>query len=121
MANVTPAGELVKAYLEAFFSSPADLHKIRSLLADAFTFRGPLMQAASADDYINQLSQMGPINLQADIHHILACGNTVSVLYSFVMGSKQLPASEWYDVQDGKILSIQLCNDPRPFLEAFGQ
>ncbi|MCP5098285.1 MAG: nuclear transport factor 2 family protein [Chloroflexi bacterium] len=113
-----PAEAVVTQYLAAFFAERIEHVAIRDLLADDFTFQGPLMTADSADDYIQKLQAFGEdAAMQADIHGMWETETAVVVRYDFLIPSGKVPASEWYQVQDGKITNIQLICDPRPFLE----
>ncbi|MEM7336897.1 MAG: nuclear transport factor 2 family protein [Chloroflexota bacterium] len=109
--------ECVESYLSAFFGERIDLAKIRTLIADDFTFMGPLMTADSADDYIQKLQAFGEnARMQAEIQHILIEGETAVARYDFIMPNGRVPASEWYRVKDNKLVSMQLTCDPRSFL-----
>ena len=108
--------EIVKKYLAIFFSGQPDLDKIRAMLADNFTFQGPLMTANSADIYIAQLKAMGPLKMAVNIHQILSNDNQAAASYDFVTPRGNVPAVEWYWLENKKILRMKLHLDPRPFL-----
>ncbi len=55
MSNI----DIVRGYFETFFAGRARHSEVRSLLTDDFRFRGPLMSANSADEYVAQLTSLG--------------------------------------------------------------
>ena len=111
------ARNVVGAYLDAFFKGQPDLDVIRTLLHDDFSFSGPLMTATGADDFIAQLKRMGEMNMRAEIHRLLDDGEHVAALYDFLGPTGKLSFSEWFRVQDDKIVSSKLHYDPRPLLK----
>ena len=113
------AKELVQKYFDCFFSSAPNLNEIRTLLNDDFTFSGPLIQASSADEYIDKLKSMGIIDLKANILSILSSDDQVAVMYKLVTPFGEFPTVEWFEIKSDKINSIRLLNDPRPFLDNF--
>lgn len=116
------AKNIVNKYLDAFFSGGPDLAAVRALLAEDFTFQGPLMAASSADDFIKQLEAMGPgMEMHAEILNIIGEGDCVAALYDFMGPEGKISFAEWYRVRDDKISAIKLHYDPRPLLEAMGQ
>lgn len=112
------AKQVVEAYLAAFFQGGPDLDAVRGMLTDDFTFHGPLMTADSADDLIAQIKGMDDAmeDLHAEIHHVIADGDTVAALYDIVTPVGNLPFAEWYWVTGDKIRTIKLHYDPRPML-----
>lgn len=111
--------QIVKNYLEQFFSGSPDFEVIRSLLADGFRFRGPLIQADSADQYIEQIRGVAGGGLSMKDAETLAAGEAVAVIYSMLSPFGEVRTVEWFQLADGKIQSIELLNDPRIFVEAF--
>ncbi len=112
------AKQVVQAYLAAFFTGGPDIAAMRALLTDDFTFHGPLMTADSAEEFIGEITGMEqPMSdLHAEIHHVIADGDTVAALYDFVTPMGKLPFAEWYWVRGDKISAIKLHYDPRPML-----
>jgi hypothetical protein len=50
-----------------------------------------------------------------DIQKIFADGNDVCLLYDLITNVATVSMSSWYQVKDGKIVSIQTIFDPRAF------
>ena len=111
---------VVDAYLAEFFADQPTLSEIRRLLTDDFWFRGPLLNADSAQDYVDALRQLGVGGLKAtDIQITQGGSDLVAVLYNLVTPSTVVPTSEWFWLRENKIRGIRLSNDPRPILSSF--
>jgi ketosteroid isomerase-like protein len=109
--------DIVRSYLEQFFSGRIQHSQVRELLTDDFTFRDPLMSANSADDYIDQLKQLGDeLDLRAWARSIVGEGDIVAALVEFQGPAGPMTYSMWFTVQDGKFARIESIYDPRPFL-----
>lgn len=98
------------------------LDEARSYLADDLRFTDPLMQVADADDLIRQVRRFSegagegePVPLK--IHEIIESGNVVAVLNDFPLpGGDVVTYSQWFWLENGKIVQIQVVYDPRLFL-----
>ena len=110
---------IVRTYLDSFFSPTPDFVKIRALLTDDFTFRGPLIEAASADEYVAKLQSLEAGHFKADIVSIINDFQQVAVLYDLITPFGKYPTVEWFWIKADKIAAIRLLNDPRPFLASF--
>lgn len=114
-------GELVKKYFETFFSGPVKHSRVRSWLTDDFSFKGPLMSAENADDYVGQLTAMGDeLDLRADLRRLVVQGDTVAVLVDFQSPAGAIAYAQWFTIRDGKIAHLEVIYDPRPFLQMDG-
>ena len=114
------AQQIIQKYLDNFFSAETDFVEMRNFLTDDFSFSGPLMEASSADEYIGMLKAMGIGNIKADMLNTLSNEEQVAVLYELITPVGNQPTVEWFWIREGKIKAIRLLNDPRPFLELFG-
>jgi ketosteroid isomerase-like protein len=113
MSNV----EIVRGYLQKFFSGKVRHSAVRDLLCDDFTLRDPLMSADSADDYVAQLEALGDeMELRADVRRIVGEGDVVAALVDFHGPAGPMPYAHWYTLRDGKIARLEVLYDPRPFL-----
>lgn len=109
--------EIVRSYLEQFFSGRARHSQVRELLTDDFTFRGPMMSADSADDYVDQLKKLGDeMELHARVRSIVGQGEIVAALVEFQGPEGPMAYSMWFTVKGGKFAGIESIYDPRPFL-----
>lgn len=115
--------EIVEAYGDAF--SKKDFDRVRGLLHDTrFSFRGPMEAFDRADDLVAVLKKLGPIIKGMEKKKVFADGNDVCVIYDFVTTVPEIGTSrmaEWFHIQDGKISSINLYFDPRPYVAVFEQ
>lgn len=113
MSNV----DIVRSYFETFFSGEARHSEVRSLLTDDFRFRGPLMTADSADDYVAQLTSLGDeMELHADVRKLVGDGDVVAALVDFQGPAGPMTYAQWFTLRDGRFSSLEVVYDPRPFL-----
>jgi ketosteroid isomerase-like protein len=113
MSNV----EVITEYFKTFFSGKGRQTEVRNFLTEDFTFRGPLMSASSADDYVNQLAAMGDeIELYATVRELVADGDIVAALVDFQGPDGPITYTQWFTLRDEKIARLEVVYDPRPFL-----
>jgi ketosteroid isomerase-like protein len=94
-----------------------DWARLRSILADDVTFRGPLGRADSADECIAGLRAMARTLDHIDVRARLSDDTQVITwfdLYSTI--APPTPTANWTRVRDGKITSIRVAFDPRAIL-----
>jgi len=114
------AQNIIEAYYEAF--EKKDLALVRTMLDDAFTFDGPMMQASSADDMMVKMKEFD-CEYSSTIHRIMVDGDHVAVNLTCSFGSPMevsVDMSEWFTVRDGKILSAKLFFDASKMASAQG-
>ena len=117
-ARAMTNSDIVRDYFKRFFSGKARHSDVRSLLADDFTSRDPLMSADSADAYVDRLKAFGDtLATHADVRHVLADGDTVAALVDFHGPSGKMPYAQWFTFRSGKIARLEVIYDPRPFLQ----
>lgn len=113
--------EIVRDYLERFFSGKARHSEVRGMLTDDFIFRDPMMSADSADDYIGQLKKLGDeLELHARARAIVGDGDTVAALVDFQGPAGPMAYSMWFTLKDGRFARLETLYDPRPFLRQVG-
>ena len=113
MSNI----EIIKNYFETFFSGTAQHTAVRSWLTDDFHFRGPLMTANSADQYVRQLGSFGDdIEMFAEVRQLVADQDMVAVLVEFRGPSGNIVYAQWFTMREGKIARLEVIYDPRSFL-----
>lgn len=114
MTNV----EIVRSYLDKFFSGKVRHTEVQSLLVDEFKYKDPMMSAERADEYIEQLKQFGDeMELHAESRTVIGEGDTVAALIDFQGPKGLITYSMWFTIQDGKFARIETIYDPRSFLE----
>lgn len=111
------AGEIAARYLDAFASG--DSATTRTLLADEFTFTGPMAAIDGADAFITETA---PLASMVDGHHVLRMwedGNEVCVVFDLNVrtpaGAGSVLMSEWLTVVDGLVTSSRLVFDTADF------
>lgn len=85
-------------------------------LADNILVKGPAGEAfRSPSEFLSMMQkQQGTYTIQK----IFVDGNDVCLLYDFVTKAVTAFFCSWYQVKDGKIVTIQTVFDPRPFAAA---
>jgi hypothetical protein len=111
------------AVVEEYFAHFAArrYHEGRPLLHDRLSFQGPLDTFDNADDFLAAVSRLGPVTKEVRRRKLFADGADVCIIYDFEVhppGGTVLIA-EWFHVTDGKIDSIRILFDPRPFIALF--
>jgi hypothetical protein len=112
--------EVVLAYVEA--TGAGDFTTARKLLNDNLEFRGPFDTFHKADDLVHALEKLHAIVERIDVKKVFEDGNEVGVFCDLV--TKPLGPSfvaEWYQVKGGKIASIRIVFDARPFAAMFSK
>ena len=107
---------------DGFFTAwtAKDFTRARSLLHDDVSFKGPLESFSDADSYLASLQQLSGIVTGAEKQKVFVDGDDVCVIYD--LQTAPVPSSrtcEWYRVRDGKIASVSVIFDARPFAAMF--
>ncbi len=105
------SGKTVEQFLTALNNE--DMAAARALLTADFKFVGVLGSRDGADVYIDD---MGRMKMKYTIHKIFEDGDDVCVLCDYIMGDKTVFGCSWYQLKDGKLSSLRVVFDPRPFL-----
>jgi ketosteroid isomerase-like protein len=112
------AAEVAEGFFDAWTGK--DFDRARGLLHDNVSFVGPIDSFSDADSYLASLRQLSGIVQGADKQHVFADGDDVCVIYD--LKTAPVPSSrtcEWYHVHDGKIASVCVIFDARPFAAMF--
>lgn len=112
--------ETVLAYQQAV--ERKDFAAARKLLHDNLEFRGPIDTFHKADDYLHAIQKLSAIVDGVDILKVFEDRNEVALFYD--LKTKTFGTSfvaEWYKVGDGKIASLRVVFDGRPFAAMFAQ
>jgi ketosteroid isomerase-like protein len=97
-----------------------DFDRARSLLHDDVSFEGPLDTFTDADSYVASLRQLSAILTGAQTLKVFADGDDVCVIYD--LKTAPVPSTrtcDWYRVREGKIASVSVIFDARPFAAMF--
>jgi len=105
--------EVVNALLDAF--EARDFERVRSLLSDeAFSYMSPIESFSNADDYVINISRVGPILERIERCNTFVNGNDVcSILKVHTTMDTQNAASvvQLTTVVDGKIILMEAIFD----------
>jgi hypothetical protein len=118
---VANAAEVVEQYQRAFGSG--DVATARLLLADDLHFKGPFEEFHTADDYMHSVARLAQIVTGTDVKKVLSEGNDVVTIYDLHTNTPAGTSSiaEWATVKGGKIATIRVFFDARPFAPMFEQ
>jgi hypothetical protein len=108
---VQNARETVISYIKAM--GDGDYATARNYLSDNVLVKGPAGEAFRTPDEF--LAMMRQQRGKYDVKKVFVDGNDVCLLYYFVTDKVTTFFSSWYQVQAGKITSIQTVFDPRAF------
>jgi len=115
---MTASARVAESFFDAWTNQ--DFERARSLLQDDVSFNGPIDTFTDADSYIASLRALSGIVTGADKQKVFVDGDDVCVIYD--LKTAPVPSSrtcEWYRVRDGKIASVSVVFDARPFAALF--
>lgn len=105
--------EIFRAYLERF--AGGDVTGAADLLADEFTFDGPILQAKDKAEFLAGSTAAAAMARGCTIHRQWADGEDVCSVYDFNIqtpaGAGAIPMAEWSVIRDGKLVSSRLLFD----------
>jgi hypothetical protein len=109
------AKEIVMEYLQVLIER-RDFKTARSYLKDDVSYVSPLNSFDGVEPYLkyNESIQLP----KPDIKKVFADGDDVCLLYEMTLAQPPVtfPVSFWAHVDGGKISSINIIFDPRPFI-----
>jgi SnoaL-like domain len=106
---------LATAYFEAWRGH--DFGRLRTLLGDDATFRGPLGTADSGDECVAGLEAMAKMMTGLEITRMVADGPDVMTWYDLPTAeAPPAPTVNWMHVENGLIRRIRATFDPRAML-----
>jgi ketosteroid isomerase-like protein len=112
------AARVAEDFFDAWTSK--DFARARSLLHDNLSFEGPIESFSDADSYLASLRQLSQIVTGAEKQKVFVDGDDVCVIYD--LKTAPVPSSrtcEWYRIRDGKVASVSVIFDARPFAPLF--
>ena len=105
--------EIFRAYLERF--TQGDIERAAELLADEFTFTGPILQSAGKTDFLIGSAAAAAMARGCEIHRQWVDGDSVCSIYDFKVetpaGAGSIPMAEWSVIKGGKLVSSRLIFD----------
>src|SRR5450755_3933032 len=108
---------------ESFFDAwtSKDFQRARELLHDDVSFEGPIDSFSDADSYLASLQQLSGIVTGAEKRKVFLDGEDFCVIYD--LKTAPVPSTrtcEWYRVRNGKVASVSVVFDARPFAALLG-
>jgi ketosteroid isomerase-like protein len=105
--------QVFRTYLDRFTAGDTD--GAAALLADDFTFEGPVLHATNKADFLAGAADLGPIVRGYEMHRQWVDGDEVCSIYDFRIetpaGAGAIPMAEWSVVRDGRLVSSRLLFD----------
>ena len=106
--------ELVFKYMEIFFSGE-NIEELSHLFAKDFTFRGPLYEFNSAQDYINSLKSDPSRGFAYEIIGSFENRSSARLVYRLTNPGVSTLMAQLFEVSDDKISKIVLVFDTDAF------
>ena len=106
--------ELALKYMEIFFSGE-NLEELKHLFAEDLTFRGPLYEFNSSEDYINSLKSDPPQGFTYEILSSFENRSSARLVYRFTKPGVSTLMAQLFEVSDDKISKIVLVFDTSAF------
>ncbi|WP_354698920.1 hypothetical protein DSM112329_04619 [Paraconexibacter sp. AEG42_29] len=106
---------------ETYFSAwkARDFDRLRSVLADGVSFRGPLGTADGPDECVKGIEGMSQIVTDIDVKAVTVDGEDVVTMFELhTRPAPPMLTANWSRVRDGRIAQIRVAFDPRPLLDA---
>ena len=119
-SSAKSAKEIVMEYFQAAFRT--DFQSARGYLRDNLLYVSPLNSFDSAEPYLKynlHLYETGQLG-KFDIKKEFADSNDVCILHEYKIGTPPVTSlvCSWFHVDDdGKISSIRVVLDPRPYIQ----
>jgi hypothetical protein len=116
MAN---ALEVVQRFQQAMAKD--DWSAARGCLDDHLDFAGPFEKLDRPEPYLESLKRVHGMVERVEMRHVFVDGADVCLWYDLVTNSPAGTAvvAEWHHVEGGKIRSIRVVFDARPFAPMF--
>jgi ketosteroid isomerase-like protein len=107
------AADVFSEYLDRFTSG--DITGAATLLADDFSFHGPMLQAESKAAFVDGASGLAPMVRGNQMIRQWVDDDQVCSIYEFKLetpaGAGSITMTEWATVRDGKLASARLIFD----------
>jgi len=113
------ARQVAEGFLDAWTGK--DFERARGLLHDDVPLAGPTDRFSDADGYLASLRQLSGIVTGAEQRKVFVDGDDVCVIYD--LKTAPVPSSricEWCQVRGGRIASVSVVFDARPFAPLLG-
>lgn len=90
---------------------------MRALLHDVVSFKGPMGATDGNDDYVTAMKRVTATMTGIKRNALFADGGDVCQIYDLTLGEPDatVPVAQWLKVRDGRITSVRLIFDGRPY------
>ena len=105
--------ETVLTFLNGF-NNPAKMSQSLDLLAEDYKFSDPLVSLHSKKEFIELAEEMGKVLTGLEVLNVGDNTDWVTVMYNFksaIPGAETNMATEWFRLEDGKIVESTLIYD----------
>ncbi|GAA4095581.1 MULTISPECIES: nuclear transport factor 2 family protein [Streptomyces] len=114
-ATAGKSKEIAAAYIAAWRGKEFDT--LRSLLADAFEYVGPLARLDHPDACRESLERMSPVTTDLAVERVFVSGADVVTWFTLhTTIAPPTPVANWIHVENGKINRIRAVYDPRALI-----
>jgi SnoaL-like domain len=111
-AQTEGAQEIAQTYFSAWRAQ--DFDRLRSVLADDATFRGPMGTADGVDECLAGLEGMAKMLTKIDVVKVFVDGPDVLTWFDLhTTQAAPIPTANWMHIEDDKIARIRVAFDPR--------
>jgi SnoaL-like domain len=105
--------DVFRSYLERF--AAGDIDGAARLLAEDFSFDGPLLKASNKAEFLAGSAGLAPMVRGVELHRQWESDGEVCSIFDFrietPVGAGAIPMAEWAVVRDGKLVSSRLIFD----------
>lgn len=118
-ASGDPAS-IIRKFLDAMGAK--DFETLGSLLDEQVSFKGPMETHEGAASFMRMMRNLGPMIERIDVMKIFVEGADVCAIYDFVTNQPSIgvtSCAESYRVEEGRIKSLSLFFDARPYEALF--
>ncbi len=115
--------EIVKTFLSGF-NDPGKIQESLALLADDYTFKNPMVELHSKNEFMVLAQEMGKVLTGVNVIRAAEDGNWVATYYVFtssIPGLESNVASEWFRVEEGRIRESHLIYDASEWRKVYEQ
>jgi len=118
---MSKVADIVNGYKRAL--GQGDFAAARKHLADNLAFRGPFDAFDTPEPYLEALKKLHPIVKDVKVHKLFVDESDACLLYDMETSTAAGTAfiAEWYKIRDGRIASIRVVFDARPFAPLFSK
>ncbi len=115
--------EIVLTFLDGF-NDPSKIQASLDLLSDDYKFKNPMVELHSKSEFIALAQEIGKVLTGVNVIHAAANDQWVATYYEFksnIPGLESNTASEWFKVENGKIVKSHLIYDASDWRKVYAK